>query len=101
MGDELRAGDNDVIGKFLKERPASESRKDPLIGEIVRVLVRADIASFAKIYAAAKAEEAAMDAKTQDSLRDLWGRHNRKQGDGNEQADKHDRGDDSPEGAGG
>jgi hypothetical protein len=100
MSDELGPTDNDVIGALFKGRPASEARKDPLIGEIVRILVRADTASFAKIYAAAKAEEAAMDAQTEDSLRDLWRRRTRKQGDGNEQAREHDRADDSPEGDG-
>jgi hypothetical protein len=98
MSDERRAADNDVISGLLKERPASEARRDPLIGEIVRILERADTASFARIYAAAKAEETALDAQTQVSLRDLWRRYTGKLG--NEQAREHDRGDDSPEGAG-
>lgn len=89
-----------MIGELFKDRPASGARKDPLIGEIVRILVWADTASFAKIYAAAKAEEAAMDAQTQDSLRDLWRRRSRKQEDGDGQGREHDRGDDSAEGAG-
>src|SRR5262245_21171286 len=41
------------------ERP----REDTLLGEIIRICVRLDKAGFAKVYAAVKTEEAAMDAR--------------------------------------
>ena len=85
---------DDPIDQLFERRPVSEGRKDPLIGEIVRILVRADTASFAKIYAVAKAEEAAMNAETQDSLRDLWRRSKRRQRDDNGQRPEHDPSDD-------
>jgi hypothetical protein len=87
--------ENDPIYRMFAERPVSEARKDPLIGEIVRILLRADTASFARIYAVAKAEEAAMNAETQETLRDLWGRSKRRQRDGDEQAHGPEQTDDA------
>jgi hypothetical protein len=49
-------------------------RTDPIVGEIVRILVQADAATLTRIYALAKAEAAATDAHRAESLKDLFRR---------------------------
>jgi len=39
------------------------AREDALLGELIRIASRLDKAGFAKLYATAKTEEAAMDAR--------------------------------------
>ena len=46
-------------------------RTDPIIGEIVRILVQADAATLTRIYALARAEASAMDAHRAESLKDF------------------------------
>jgi hypothetical protein len=50
---------------------AASRRKDPIVGEIVRILIRADEAALARIYALAKRENAAMDAHTDQAMAEL------------------------------
>ena len=69
-------------GEFFERRQRGPDRIDPIIGEIVRILVRADAATLARIYAVAKTEEAAMDAHLTDSLNDLFRQHARTSGEG-------------------
>ena len=68
--------------EFFERRQRGPNRIDPIIGEIVRILVRADAATLARIYAVAKAEEAAMDAHMNDSLNDFFRQHTGKSGEG-------------------
>jgi hypothetical protein len=56
---------------WLAER-GEDTSLDALIGEIVRFLVRADKAAFAKIYAVVKTEADRMDARSNEQLRALW-----------------------------
>lgn len=64
---------------LFERRQRGPDRTDPIIGEIVRILVRADAATLARMYAVAKAEEAAMDAHVTESLNDMFRQHARKQ----------------------
>jgi hypothetical protein len=50
----------------------SSDRKDAIVGEIVRVLVRADSAALARLYALAKEEEKAMNVHTDRSIGELF-----------------------------
>jgi hypothetical protein len=47
------------------------TRDDALVGEIVRICLRLDKAGFARLYAMAKTEEAAMDARLRRQLEHL------------------------------
>ena len=72
-------------GEFF-ERRRGPDRIDPITGEIVRILVRADAATLARIYAVAKTEESAMDAHLTDSLNDSFRQHARKRDEGDGKA---------------
>jgi hypothetical protein len=51
------------FGEWLLSSRDHHRREDAVLGEVVRICMRLDKAGFAKLYAVAKAEEAAMDAR--------------------------------------
>jgi hypothetical protein len=81
--EQLEAADPIMPGsarKMFERLGRSPDRTDPIIGEIVRILVRADAAALARIYAVAKAEAAALDARIYEPLDGLH--EHRSGGDG-------------------
>jgi hypothetical protein len=72
VGDERQGRESDSLAVLRS------ARRHEQVGEIVRILVRADKAAFAKIYAAVKAEEAAMDADMDDFIENFRGRSKEK-----------------------
>ena len=68
---------SDTTDQFLDEMFTNrgDARLDVCIGEIVRILVNADKATFAKIYAVAKTEQAMRNEESRERMSAQLHRH--------------------------